>query len=534
MRRRVAVAVVMAVAGLWAPLRAQTLGTFRWQLRPFCNVITVTVVQQGAQYHIDGTDDQCGAARQASVVGRAFPNPDGTIGFGLTTVTTTGAAPVHLDVRLSIATLGGTWTDSAGNSGSFVFTPGAGSGGSARPVPPGGIAPGSITAAQLAPGSVTAAQLAPGAVSGAVGALGTCPAGQTLRGFVATGPVCDPVTLPPTTTLVDSGPASTGDYTSIAIGRDGVPIISHRVTGGLLRVTHCNNPSCTSATSTTVDALAGVGVDTSLAIGADGLAIISHWDLPNDDLRVTHCSNVACTEATSTSVDTAGSAGSSSSLAIGSDGLAVIAHHDVTNRDLRVTHCNDAACSTATSTTVATDDGYYPSIAIGANGRAVISYQSLTELRLAFCVDISCTTATAITMAPSPNGTGGTAIALSANGSPVIAWSDDDDESRVTRCADPACSSAETVFIGEVGGVSIAFGSDGLAVISGQRGTTLLVTHCSVASCQTYTQVTVDAGGELGANSSIAIGTDGLPVISYRDETNRDLRVAKCNSRTCQ
>lgn len=130
-------AVVMVTAGL-AGARlagAQTLGSFRWQLQPYCNVLTVTVVQDGGQYHLDGTDDQCGAARKASVVGLGFPNPDGTIGFGLTIVTTPGGAPVHVDARIGLATISGPWSDSAGDSGTLAFTPGAGTGGSPRPMP---------------------------------------------------------------------------------------------------------------------------------------------------------------------------------------------------------------------------------------------------------------------------------------------------------------------------------------------------------------------------------------------------------------
>ena len=37
-------ALIVAVAA-----EAQSLGTFRWQLQPYCNVITVTVVQDGQQ-----------------------------------------------------------------------------------------------------------------------------------------------------------------------------------------------------------------------------------------------------------------------------------------------------------------------------------------------------------------------------------------------------------------------------------------------------------------------------------------------------
>src|SRR5262245_48450120 len=88
---------------------AQPMGTFRWQIQPYCNIITLAVVQQGGQYQLDGTDDQCGATQRASVTGLAFQNPDGTIGFGLTIVTAPGGTPVHIDATITIATLGGTW-----------------------------------------------------------------------------------------------------------------------------------------------------------------------------------------------------------------------------------------------------------------------------------------------------------------------------------------------------------------------------------------------------------------------------------------
>ncbi len=60
---------------------AQAIGTFRWQLQPFCNVLTVNVAQSGQLYTLDGFDDQCGSGQRAGVVGTAFQNPDGTIGW---------------------------------------------------------------------------------------------------------------------------------------------------------------------------------------------------------------------------------------------------------------------------------------------------------------------------------------------------------------------------------------------------------------------------------------------------------------------
>ena len=58
-------------------------------------------------------------------------------------------------------------------------------------------------------------------------------------------------------------------------------------------MTHCDNPSCTTATSSTVDK-PGVTVGAGgVAIGVDGLPIVAHVQFPNS-LRVTYCSNRAC------------------------------------------------------------------------------------------------------------------------------------------------------------------------------------------------------------------------------------------------
>lgn len=132
---RISILVLLAsVTWCAAPVSAQPLGTFRWQLQPYCNIISLAVVQQGSQYQLDGTDDQCGAAVKASVVGMAFQNPNGSIGFGLSIVTAPGGTPVDVYATIAIATLNGTWRDSAGNSGTLIFTPAAGIPGGPRPV----------------------------------------------------------------------------------------------------------------------------------------------------------------------------------------------------------------------------------------------------------------------------------------------------------------------------------------------------------------------------------------------------------------
>jgi hypothetical protein len=124
---------------------AQPLGTFRWQLSPYCNVVTLQVTQTASVYTLDGFDDLCGAPTRASAVGIAFPNPDGSIGLGLTLVQVPGGSPVHLDVAMSPATISGTWRDSAGNSGPFVFNPPSPASGPTRPAT-GGLSGVAVTA----------------------------------------------------------------------------------------------------------------------------------------------------------------------------------------------------------------------------------------------------------------------------------------------------------------------------------------------------------------------------------------------------
>lgn len=124
-----ALGVLMAAGSAWA----QPFGTFKWQQQPYCNVFSLSVVGESGNFTLNGTDDLCGATQKASVVGLAFPNPDGTFGFGLTIVTGPDGNALHINATISLVTLNGSWSDTNGNTGNFTFTPGAGSGGLPRP-----------------------------------------------------------------------------------------------------------------------------------------------------------------------------------------------------------------------------------------------------------------------------------------------------------------------------------------------------------------------------------------------------------------
>src|SRR5207302_1333348 len=108
---------------------------------------------------------------------------------------------------------------------------------------------------------------------------------------------------------------------------------------------------------------------------------------------------------------------------------------------------------------------------------------------------------------------------------------------------DPACAGAnEQLSTVDSGGntgyySSLALGTDGNPVISYQDGADddLKVARCNDPACAGGDEQlsTVDAAGIVGDYSSLALGTDGNPVISYYDATNADLKVARCNDPAC-
>jgi hypothetical protein len=174
MRRFVCLPVFAAAAVLGSSnsAAAQSFGPFRWQLSPFCNVLTLHVTAVGGNYRLEGFDDQCGGPR-APVIGMAVPNTDGSIGFGLNIVATSDNVPLNLSVSFNPSTFGGTWTDTAGGSGALVFNP-AGVSGIPRPA-----ALLLVDGAGVLDGSIGIGDINPTEVQQRV--AGVCPAGQFVQ-----------------------------------------------------------------------------------------------------------------------------------------------------------------------------------------------------------------------------------------------------------------------------------------------------------------------------------------------------------------
>lgn len=133
---------------------------------------------------------------------------------------------------------------------------------------------------------------------------------------------------------------------------------------------------------------------------------------------------------------------------------------------------------------------------------------------------------------------------IGSNGLPLIVFNDRPTNAlTVLACIDANCAAAPIANIVSANGdqyakSSIAIGADGNPVISYRDAVNkqLRVAACSTPTCAgTATSTTIDSGDTTGAESAITIGTNGKPVVAYRRTvgTNSSLQLALCESATC-
>jgi len=357
----------------------------------------------------------------------------------------------------------------------------------------------------------------------------------------------------PTKTTVDST-NDVGVDASVAIGSDGFPVISYIdvTSGNRLKVIKCGNASCSSGnTITTVDSSvnAGSGYKTSIAIGTDTFPVISYYDFNNGRPLVAHCGNTSCSSGNTMTYQAAigGDKGSYSSIAIGNDGFPIVSWYDGVGQDLQVSHCTNTACTgSPTITTIDNTNnvGLHTSIAI-ASDTPIISYYDVTNgnLKTAKCLIADCSTGATLTTLDSTNDVGQySSIKIGSDTVPIISYFDNTNgDLKVARCSNTACTGTSAITTIDSTGIvgarsSMAIGSDTFPVISyyDQTNGDLKVAKCSTANCTgTPGITTVDSTGNVGYVTSLILGSDTFPVISYYDQTNGDLKVAKCNNISC-
>jgi len=300
---------------------------------------------------------------------------------------------------------------------------------------------------------------------------------------------------------VVDGLNDTGWYSSIAIGFDGLPVISYYdMTAGALKVAHCNDAACKFGDETivVVDDENDVGSDTSLAIGHDGMPVISYRDSSAGKLKVVKCNDALCAggdEAISTINDSDNFTGIHTSIAIGADSFPVISYQQTSGpatTTVRVAKCNDVACTGGDETITTIDTtgiAMFEStaIAIGSDDLPVVAYfDSLgSALKFSKCNDVACDGEDeAISILDSLAASQKLSLVIDDDGLPVVAYA----ALRVVRCNDDACSGGDETIssvdkFGLGGSTSITIGNDGLPVIS-FSAPGLRVAHCGTVSCQ--------------------------------------------------
>ena len=367
--------------------------------------------------------------------------------------------------------------------------------------------------------------LSVGAYGYAVGTLGN---NDSAAGVFATARL-DENGLAPLNTILTAPVGGLVQYTlSIAIGADNLPIIGYyEASSGKLMTLKCGNLTCSGGNVTaTVDSGSVRSID--IAIGTDNMPIISYFVEAANTLKIAHCGLPDCSDTdpgspTGNKITTADNIGNGGfvSLMIGSDDnmitpekLPIVSYFGGQNSDLKVLHCGKADCSD-------TDPG-----SLTGNEIMTIESAGLTGKY----------TSIAQSKDPAPV--------------PVISYYDiSNGNLKFVKCTTVDCSGVQTPLTLDAGNpvtddvgwfTSVAVLADNKPIISYYNNTTkdLNVLKCGQADCNgsgptANIITTLDTGGDVGSKTSIIIGSDGFPVISYYDATNFDLKIAKCMKADC-
>lgn len=343
------------------------------------------------------------------------------------------------------------------------------------------------------------------------------------------------VFTPGNTTTITLGDTSRA---SLTMGSDGLGLLGYAsLSTGEHTLAHCDDDVCSSVTTTTLTTGSG---SMFLTIGSDGLPLIV-----SNGPTVTHCDDAVCSSGTTTALGISGAG----PVTIAADGLGLIAYRDSTS--LKVAHCDNLAC---TSASISTLDSVFefdtPSIALGADGLGLVSYMAFTAdgLKAAHCDNVACSSATIATL-DSGSGVGfHSSVAIGADGLGVISYlRQSSGLLMVAHCDDTDCASTTTSSV-QAGctttgaeSTALMIGNDGLALIAytcmpfGSNPPAVRVAHCANVLCSSATRIILDPTAQRPAWVQLAIGADGLGLISYRDQDFPDtvLRVVHCGNSFC-
>ncbi len=341
-----------------------------------------------------------------------------------------------------------------------------------------------------------------------------------------------------------------GQWTSLTLDASGRPVVSYRdVTNSRIKLLHCGDANCTSGNVMGPVDTASVGFGTSVAIDSAGNAAVSYvGDItasPYLTLKVMRCKDPYCVglDAYVAAPDASLPDGFHSSIVLDSIGRPVISSGGGFG-GLILTYCGSTDCSFANSNTNANPTGIqWTSIVLDALGKPVVSYANgtLGELGLLHCGNPNCNSGNSI-VDPDTGSVGQyTSVKLDGSGFPVISYYDyGNGDLKILHCGNPNCTAGNNIAlvdaVGDVGQyTSLALDSLGRPVVSYYDATNadLKIVRCGDANCATFLKVSPDTAGDVGKHTSLKLDAAGNPVVSYYDATNGDLKVLHCGDANC-
>jgi hypothetical protein len=352
--------------------------------------------------------------------------------------------------------------------------------------------------------------------------------------------------------------SDSGFTPSLALDSSGYPVVSYwDGSSGDLKVLHCNDPKCVgnSESLTTPDSSGTEGGffdQTALALDALGNPVVAYTSVNVLVFKVLHCNDPNCAPG-GDSIKTLAPSGAAIfgiSLDLDAAGNPAISYVNDDTGALGVIHCNDPDCDPLVngSESIETPDTSVvttgTSLELDGAGNPVVSYAK-GGLRLLRCDDPNCVGDAPIVVDNSDLTTGeSSSLSLDSVGRPVVGYYDPPAQAlKVVHCNDLNCSGMDETPImpdteGSSGG-SPSLALDGLdrPVVSYYDASTgdLKVLHCNDVACAGGDDIArfVDIPGTTGYFTSLVLDSSGIPVVSYHDYTNGDLRVLRCGNANC-
>jgi hypothetical protein len=362
----------------------------------------------------------------------------------------------------------------------------------------------------------------------------------------------------PKITTIDATAGWMGSAGSLAVPPDGLPVITYATSDGGLGLLKCGNRYCSADNKTsTLDSSGWLG-NQSLAIGRDGFPIISYLGSKqltanslSTELRVLKCGDAACTSGNTITVvdpsDTGG--GDGPAIVVPADGLPVVSYFAYETRGyfLKVVKCGDAACSAGNATvTIAAAMQQFPvAVTLSDGAVPVLAFKGGSSVSAALQV-FTCGKADCSAVANLTNLTASAtdaSLALSSDGTPIISYWENYNLN-VSKCGDARCSSNNTTST-----VTAAFDyqnaimvpPDGLPVLA-YYGTTsspgATIVKCGNPDCSSNHKIsTLDASGDAAyANIGLAVTAEGQPIVLYHSKGTAgagSVKVAVCSKPDC-